>query len=694
MSVTKVEKSREILEDLADYRRWVEDLEAGVVTPAQFRRRRLLAGMYGQIQPGVHMLRVKIPDGIVSSQQLHALADAAKSYGHGILHITTRQAIQIHYIPRAKSPDLLEDLAEFGLTGREGCGNTVRAVTVDPLAGLSADQVFDVRPVAAAIFRFFLLNPLSQNLPRKFKISLSGSKIDRALSYMHDCGFVAVKQKGQFGFRLSAGGGLGALPIGAEVVEEFLPFEKAVLATLALVRIHNDHGNRKVRAKARLKFVKERWGIEKFREEFRKHLAEYEASEWGKQFLLDASLLPSLTLPKSQAQDVVPMPKGVPQAWVSQSVHPQIDGRFSVAVRVNLGDLPVAAAHAVADLAQELGDGTVRTTVEQNLWLTGVEGKNLAKVWKALRELGLSDHRFFEVSNPVACPGRTTCALSLTSSKGLAAAITRALDKHPELDAPGRIRISGCTNSCGHHHIAELGFHGMAKSVGGKPAPFFQVLVGGGAQEGVNRMARRAGRVAAKRAPEAVLELLRLYKDKGGKKSLGEFLWKLPEDKLAKILAPFEEIPSYEEDASFYRDWDFDTDYDPRAGMGAHAAVSVDLVDEWLYTAERHYLLARTHLSHRFWADAAHAARLALQQALRAGSLANGTEDRSLAQDLEAYATRQGQNGQLPALSEELRGDLEVVTEAEVRVLVAEVGALLDELLVLARRSPTSFAAE
>lgn len=692
MSVTIVEKSREILEDLADYRRWVEDLEAGVVTPAQFRRRRLLAGMYGQIQPGVHMLRVKILDGIVSSTQLHALADAAKTYGHGILHITTRQAIQIHYIPRAKSPDLLDDLANFGLTGREGCGNTVRAVTVDPLAGLSSDQVFDVRPVADAIFRFFLLNPLSQNLPRKFKISLSGSKLDRALSYMHDCGFVAVKQKGQFGFKLMAGGGLGALPIGAEVVEEFLPFEKAILATLALVRIHNDHGNRKVRAKARLKFVKERWGIEKFREEFRKLLSEYESSDWGKQFLLDSSL--QLALPKSQAQEVVPMPKGVPQGWVSQSVHPQIDGRFSVAVRVNLGDLPVATAHSLADLASELGDGTLRTTVEQNLWLTGVEGKNLAKVWKALRELGLSDHRFFEVSNPVACPGRTTCALSLTSSKGLASAITRALDKHPELDAPGRIRISGCTNSCGHHHIAELGFHGMAKSVGGKPAPFFQVLVGGGAQDGVNRMARRAGRVAAKRAPDAVLELLRLYKEKGGKKSLGEFLWKFPEEKLAKVLAPFEEIPSYEEDASFYRDWDFDTDYDPRAGMGAHSPVSVDLVDEWLYTAERHYLLARTHLSHRFWADAAQVARLALQQALRAGSLAVGTEDRTLAQDLEAYQARKAATGLLPELASELLGDLEVTAEAEVRVLVAEVGALLDELLVLARRSPSSFAVE
>jgi sulfite reductase beta subunit-like hemoprotein len=692
MSSRTVEKTREIMEDLADYRRWVEDVEAGTVTPAQFRRRRLLAGMYGQIQPGVQMLRVKIPDGIVSASQFRALADAAQGFGHGILHITTRQAIQIHYIPRAQSPDLLEQLADHGLTGREGCGNTVRAVTVDPLAGLSADQVFDVRPVADALFRFFLLNPLSQNLPRKFKISVSGSKADRALSFMHDCGLVAVKQKGRFGFRLSAGGGLGAVPIGAEVVEEFLPVEKAVLAALALVRIHNDHGNRKVRAKARLKFIKERWGIEKFRTEFRKHLSELEGSTWGRQFLLDPATL-ALELPRSQALEAIPLPKGVPSAWVSGTVHPQIDGRFAVAVRVDLGDLPSATAKAVADLAERLGDGTLRTTIEQNLWIPGVDGKDLAKVWKGLRELGLSDHRFFEVSNPVACPGRTTCALSLTSSKGLASAITRALDRHPELDAPGRIRISGCTNSCGHHHIAEIGFHGMAKSVGGHAAPFFQVLIGGGAQDGVNRLARRTVRVAAKHAPDAVLEMLRLYHAKGGKKSLGEFLWKLPEATLTKALARFETIPSYEEDPSFYRDWDFEADYDPRPGLGAHAAVAVDLVDEWLYTAERHYLHARTQLSHRFWKDAVHAARLSLQQALRSGSLANGTEDTTLEADLEAYATRRREKAAFPA------PDLDSIApetddEASARAFVADVGAFLDALLVLARRNPGAFASE
>jgi len=693
MSVTIVEKTREILEDLADYRRWVEDLEAGVVTSAQFRRRRLLAGMYGQIQPGVHMLRVKIQDGIVSASQFRALADASVKYGHGILHITTRQAIQIHYIPRAKSPDLLDELADHGLTGREGCGNTVRAVTVDPLAGLSADQVFDVRPVADALFRFFLLNPLSQNLPRKFKFSVSGSKADRALSFMHDAGFVAVKQKGRLGFRLSAGGGLGALPIGAEVVEEFLPVEKVVLAGLALVRIHNDHGNRKVRAKARLKFVKERWGIERFREEFRRHLAELEASSWADQFLLDSQRL-NLALPKSVATEVLVAPKGVPAAWIAGSVHPQIDGCFSVAVRVDLGDLPAATAKAVADLASTFGDGTLRTTVEQNLWIVGVEAKNLAKLWKGLRELGLSDHRFFEVSNPVACPGRTTCALSLTSSKGLASAITRALDKHPELDVPGRIRISGCTNSCGHHHIAELGFHGMARSFGGHAAPYFQVLVGGGAQDGVNRMARRSVRVAAKHAPDAVLEILRLYKEKGGTKSLGDFLWKLAPEKLAKALARFEEIPSYEEDPSFYRDWDFESDFDARPGMGAHSPVSVDLVDEWLYTAERHFLHARTQLSHRFWGDAVYLARLALQQALRSGTLANGTEDRTLLQDIETYRSRQAQVAGLPALDAQLTDPGVLAEEAPAREFVAEVGAFLDELLVLARRSPAVFAAE
>jgi sulfite reductase (ferredoxin) len=691
MSAITVEKSREILEDLADYRRWVEDVEAGRVTPASFRRR-LLAGMYGQMQPGVQMLRVKIPDGIVSSSQLRALASASRKFSSGVLHITTRQAIQLHYIPRAQTPDLLDELADHGLTGREGCGNTVRAVTVDPLAGLSKDQVFDVRPVADAIFRFFLLNPLSQNLPRKFKISLSGSKADRALAFMHDAGFVATIQKGKKGFRLLAGGGLGALPIGAEVVEEFLPFEQAILASLALVRIHNDHGNRKARSKARLKFVKERWGIEKFQAEFRRHLEELTGSVWGQQFLLSEEHL-KLDLPKAIATEV-PAIKAVPAPWLSEAVTPQRDGRFAVAVRVPLGDVSADTADQLALLADELGDGSLRTTVEQNIWIPGVESKSLAKLWKGLKALGLSDHRFFEVSNPVACPGRTTCALSLTSSKGLAKAISAILDKHPELDAPGRIRISGCPNSCGHHHIAEIGFHGMSRNVGGKPVPYYQVLVGGGAQDGVTRMARKTVRIAAKHAPEAVLTMLRAYKEKGGKKSVGDFLHKLTDEKLQKLLAPYDAVPSYEEDPSFYRDWDYETQYDARPGLGAHAAVSVDLVDEWLYTAERHYLFARTQLSHRFWTDASIAARLALQQALRSALDLNGTEDTTLESDLAAFAQAAKERKELPVLDLKLadvpQGE---VDEAASREFVAEVGALLDDLLILARRNSGAPAA-
>ena len=680
---TRIEKSREILEDLADYRRWVEDIEAGRVTPSAFRRRRLLAGMYGQIQPGVHMLRIKIPSGILAADQLRALARVAVEYGHGILHISTRQAIQLHYIPRTRTPDALEALADHGLSGRESAGNTVRAITVEPLAGLAADQAFDIRPVADALLRFFLLNPLTQNLPRKFKISLSGSEADRALSYMHDVGFVATVKDGRKGFRLVAGGGLGALPVGAETVEEFLPFEQAVLASLALARIHHDHGNRKIRAKARLKFVKERWGIERFQAEFRRHLAELTESVWGQQFLLSQAHL-ELDLPELAPAEL-PAPKGVPAAWLAEAVVAQRDGRFAVAVRVPLGDIPADTAVKLAALAQTLGDGTLRTTVEQNLWIPNVAGKSLAKLWKGLKALGLADHRLVEVSNPVACPGRSTCALSLTSSKGLAAAITRAVDAHPELDVTGRIRISGCTNSCGHHHIAELGFSGMAKNVGGHPAPYYQVYVGGGAQEGVNRMARRSVRVAAKHVPDAVLEVLRLYRDEGKGLALGEFLLNLPEDTLPTRLARFEEIPSFDEDPSFYRDWNFESDYDARPGLGAHAPVSVDLSEEWLFTAERHYLFARTQLSYRFWTDAVTAGRLALQQAVRSVLDLNGSEDTSLSSDLETYAKARMERTALPELDFAIpRG---TVDEAQAREFVAEVGALLDELLVLARRN-------
>lgn len=693
----KFEKSQVVIEEIADFRKILTDFEAGKLPETAFQKRRLWQGIYGQRQLGVQMIRIKVPYGVADTAMLRSMGEQARKRSNGVLHLTTRQAIQIHHIPRGQTGDLIDDLATDGLTSREACGNTVRALTGDYLSGIGIDQVFDFRPVADKVFLHCLRNPYSQNFPRKFKIAFSGSEADRGLTNLHDIGFIAAVKDGVRGFRVVAGGGLGAQPISAETVEEFLPISEVLICTTALLRLFNAHGNRAQRMKARMKFVKEKWGIVKFREVYRGLFDELAASEYGKSLLVDESGL-ALELPAGRSSKDGLEVAGAPRQWIDEAVEPQLgDDLFSVKVRIVLGDIHADVSDKLCDLVDSFGAGEIRVTPDQNLVIASVPRRNLSEIHAGLSKLGLADPRFSRLSNVLACPGRSTCNLSMTSSKGLAVAISDLLASRPELDVDGSsIKISGCPNSCGQHHIATIGFHGVGlRAGGGKSAPFAQLMLAGGAENGIRRMGRRSIRVSTKKAPEAVAKLVETWKAEGGASTLDDFLLQLPDARVKELLAVYAELPAYETDPSAFRDWGETDDYNPAMGQGECAGGVTDLINEALQDAENTQKMARKLIADGFWTDAVTNAREAVGHAFRAGLSNAGETSVSFDADRLVWEKFYGRNKALPELDSILKAAVALKSaEAFAREYVAEAGAFIEGVTEVYRWKPENFKPE
>ncbi|MCB9496393.1 MAG: sulfurtransferase TusA family protein [Fibrobacteria bacterium] len=691
----QLEKNEVVREEIADFRKVLADFEAGTIPDTTFQKRRLWQGIYGQRQLGVQMIRIKVPYGIISTDQVRCIGDQARKRSNGVLHLTTRQAIQIHHIPRIQCGDLIDELADAGLTSREACGNTVRAVTGDYLAGIGADQVFDFRPVAERLFHHCLRNPYSQNFPRKFKITFSGSDLDRGLSLIHDIGYIATVKDGVRGFRVVAAGGLGSQPFPAETVEEFLPVSQVLLSATALIRLFNTHGNRKQRNKARMKYVKEKLGLVEFRRVYRGFFDELADSDYGRSLLLDESSLGLDLAPSRGTLDGLVV-EGAPETWTKENILPQIEpDLFTVLVRVELGDIHADVSDKLADLVDRLGARELRTTPDQNLVITNVPRANLAALYTGLAELGLASTGFSRLSNVLACPGRSTCNLSMTSSKGLAVAIREELERRPELDVPGTIKISGCPNSCGQHHIASIGFHGLAVRSNGKPAPFAQVMLGGSATGEFIRLARRSLRVPTKKAPKVVTTLVDLFlAERSAGQGFDAWIGSVSDERAKEILAPLGVIETPEEAPEMYRDWDSETkDYNPAMGQGECAGGVIDLVNEALADGENTLRMARQLIESGFWVDAVKNVREAAGHVFRAGLSNAGEETVSYAEDLSRYLKFYGSNEALPEISEFLREGTvpSSIDEKAARELVADAALFIEGVVEVYRWKPANF---
>ncbi len=497
-------------------------LAGGYAEEAVFQGYRLKQGVYGQRQPNVQMTRVKLPFGGVTPEQMDAFGELAERFAplrKG--HITTRQNFQFHHMPLARMPDVLRLLASVGLSTREACGNTVRNVTADPWAGVTEGELFDATPYAGAFARFWLRNPLTQLLPRKFKVAFSADDADVAITGIHDLGFIPRIQDGVRGFKMVCGGGLAIMPREAIVVREFVSLDEYLKVSEAVIRIFNAADMlRKNRAMARIKVLIDRIGADRFLEMVDDELAQ----PWAQRDFSPERLL-FLDNEEERAparRDSYEQPGDDAAAFtrfVSANVKAQKQQGFStVEIKITRGDLTPAQFHGIADIMREYCGGNARTSVQQNMVLRWVRDESLYEVYARLVELGLAEAGAGTVTDVVSCPGTDSCKLGITSSMGLNRAIQERVTDLAVADPlveKLHIKMSGCPNSCGQHHLGNIGFHGAAMKVDGHQLPAYHAFIGGGYEEGNGKV--RVGtqlklRLPAKRTPDAVQRWLELYR--------------------------------------------------------------------------------------------------------------------------------------------------------------------------------------
>ncbi|MBS1875144.1 MAG: nitrite/sulfite reductase [Acidobacteria bacterium] len=515
-----------VREDIELFRQQAEAFTAGQLTDDQFRAVRLRRGIYGQRQPGVHMVRTKVPAGMVTVGQMHQLASIADDFGGGRAHLTTRQNVQYHFVPLARVPDLLHKLADVRLTTREACYNTVRNVTACPVAGIAADEVFDVRPYARKVAFSFLHKDLTDNLPRKFKIAFAGCKDDCVATSINDLGFRAVKnvENGaeKRGFRVTVGGGLGPLPTESRLLMEFLPAERVVNLCEAVIRVFNLHGNRGNKNKARLKFVLRERGFDWLKETIEREYQDILVNggipmpeEVPEGF---GGYEPQPPAPGSGAQlPILQSTATDPEfdRWLETNVEEQKQAGYSIiTIRVPEGNLTGRQMHALADLASDSGDGYVRFSMNQNILLGYIPVGRLRQVYAALQSIGLEKSGAYRIDDITNCPGAYSCNLALTKSMNLGEALGAFVkgETDPEIRKLN-IHISGCPNSCGQHWTGDLGFYGNARKVDGKQVPYYQMLLGGAQNaDGIHQFGLAIQSIPARLIPQAISRVFDHYK--------------------------------------------------------------------------------------------------------------------------------------------------------------------------------------
>jgi sulfite reductase (ferredoxin) len=543
------------------------------------------------------MQRIKIPGGGLNATQLETLAELAEEYSDGIAHVTTRQDVQLHYVHIDDTPTLMRRLAAAEITTREACGNVVRNVTACPYAGVCPDEAFDVTPYARALSRFLLGHPDCQNFGRKFKPAFSGcSQHACALTSMHDLGLIAVTrtEDGQEkrGFAMYVGGGLGAVPYQAKLFDPFVSPEEVLPLAQSIARVFARLGEKKNRNRARLKFLIQDLGLERFKElvlEERKSLPP--DPRWT-EYVEPAGQFREEPVKLGRKLDVTG--NEAVQRWAKTNTHLQKqDGYVVVTVALPLGDITANQLRALADIARRFTKETVRTTVEQNLVLRWVSRTDLPQVYSDLQAAGLGKPGAGTIVDITACPGTDTCKLGISSSRGLAAELRKRLaEKTFQLDQAVQnlhIKISGCFNSCGQHHVADLGFYGVSRKMAGFAVPHFQVVLGGewgrnAASYGLPVMA-----VPAKRIPEVVSRLIEHYvRDRRNGEHFRDFIKRIGKVELKRAFEDLTPPPTDQADRSFFRDWGDPREYSlGDLGVGECAGEVVSAVEFDLAAAER-----------------------------------------------------------------------------------------------------------
>ena len=570
---------RIVRDEIEIFRTKAAEFLAGSIPEDDFRPFRLKHGIYGQRQPGVQMVRCKIPGGLLTAAQADQMARIADEIAGGKGHLTTRQNLQYHFVPLARVADLMHLLADVGLTNREACYNTVRNVTTCPWSGIARDEVFDVRPYAQRVAYALLRKDLTGNLPRKFKIAFDGCREKDCISgAINDIGLRAVMREGRRGFRMIVGGGLGPLPTEPQLLDEFVPEDRLLNKIEAVIRVFNEYGCRTNKNKARLKFVLRERGFAWLKEQIEKEFAEILAHggiAWPERVPEGFGGFESQPRPlgKGALLPVVnPGPSGDPEydAWLGTNVIEQKQTGYAAAtVRVDQGNLTGDQLRGLARIAREAGDGLLRVTIEQNAVLAFLPLASLPRVHAALREIGLAGAGARSIEDIVTCPGAYSCNLALTKTMDLGAALQQTVSRYQDARVRSlSVKISGCPNSCGHHWVGDFGFYGNARKIGGREVPYYLMLLGGGYdQQGILRFALSVQSIPARLAPEAVRRVLDHFianRQEGETfrqyvmRTKAETFRELTND-LAKPADLFPEI---------YQDWGDDGPYSKQLGRG------------------------------------------------------------------------------------------------------------------------------
>ena len=565
----------DLFADIAKFEEMLAGYQAGRIEEDVFRVFRLNNGIYGQRQGGTNqMVRVKVPYGAITADQLDLLADVIDDHSRGWGHITTRQNIQFHFVELAEIPEVMRRMAEVGLTTREACGDTVRNVQGCHLAGACPMEVLDVTPWSEAVYRHFVRNPLSQRLPRKFKINFSGCDTDCGQAMFNDVGVVAATRtfsdgSVERGFRVYIAGGLGTTPFPALALEEFTPREDLLATIEAVLRVFEQTGNRDNKLRARLKWVVDQLGIDEVRRRvvaIRKLLPASATwpggvpelvADWGDE---PAGLADGVTpTAMGQGTPVTLGAKSDYDRWVEANVvRGAANGTVSAYAWCELGDVTSAQFRAVAAMVREF-DTDVRVTNRQNLVMRDLTEDQLPALYERLVAANMAMAGAELSRDVVACPGADTCNLAVTQSRGLANAIGAALEEAGLAEVGGvRMNISGCTNSCGQHHTADIGFFGAERRAHGQPAPGYQMLLGGYVGQTQVHFGQKALRLPAKNAAEATVRVVRRFADErqAGERFIDWMHRSGGVNEVASGLKDLDQFPTPDENPEFYVDYD------------------------------------------------------------------------------------------------------------------------------------------
>lgn len=593
-----------VQKEIIDLEKKIHLFRGGKIDDERFRSLRLARGIYGQRQEGVQMIRIKLPYGKVTSEQLKRITEVSDKYSTGRLHITTRQDIQIHYVSLDKTPELWSELAKDDITLREACGNTVRNITASELAGVDVDEPFDVTPYAHALFQYLLRNPIGQEMGRKFKISFSSSDKDTALSYLHDLGFIPKIVNGEKGFKILFAGGLGSQPSHAELLSEFVPVNQIIPTAEGIIRIFDRYGERAKRLKARMKFLIKEIG----KDEFLRLVEEEKKALPFPTYEIDTTAFespvsePLLAVPSVTIDDVSAF-----EAWKKSNVIAQKQtGYVAIGIKVLLGDFYTDKARLLANLIKNYGANELRFSLRQNIVLRNIKEENLPFFYQELAKLEMVALGYDTIGDITACPGTDTCNLGIASSTGIAEELENVLKtEFPQYSNNQEItiKISGCMNACGQHNMAEIGFQGMSINAGKLVAPALQVLLGGGnLGNGQGRFSDKVIKIPSRRGPEALRLILNDFDANGKGQSFLNYYDAQGEKYFYEFLKPLSDVTNLTE-ADFI-DWGNADNYVKAVGVGECAGVVIDLVATLLFEAKDKLIVAQESFAEGKWSDA------------------------------------------------------------------------------------------